>query len=883
MKPTHWVSEDAEKLRRQAIDAMESGAIQPDSTDAASLADSVRLLEELRIHQAELEVQNAELQLTRLRAEEARHYYESLFNCLPIVALVVDAHGLITEANARAYDLFGFRSAAALRQHSVYRLMQRASASTLADFLTRPVDDRGVALPVLGFKSAGADVLSMEVHLQALTPASMLDRRYLLLMVDRTTELAKAHEALLYETILNHSDALIYALDHEARCLFANEALLRFRGLRRTEVIGHHRSEWLSDEDAQERERNDAQVLATGSPMVFEEKMPGQGAARRHFISQKFPLRNDDGEVFAVAGISTDVTKTTEAARRLELAMHVFSQGTEGVMITDASKRIISVNRAFTQITGYTEPEALGHTPKILSSGRHDREFYEAMWTRLNTEGQWEGEIWNRRKNGEVYPEWLTVSRVGLVVEDSHYVGVFADITGRKLAEEKIEQLAFYDALTALPNRHLLKDRVAQAIRVAQRTETTFGIAFMDLDHFKEVNDIHGHNAGDELLQQVVERIRARIRTTDTASRLGGDEFVLLLVDMPVQEMVARINTILHDLAQPYVIHGKQVHVSASAGLVVFPSDGIDFDTLLKRADIAMYQAKSAGRNSLRLFNAGMATEIHTRHQLESMLRSAIENDELHVVYQPLVDLHDARLVGVEALLRWNSRELGVVSPDQFIPVAEETGLIHSIGDWVLEQVAMQASQWRSRGLSGFTVAVNLSAKQFWNDDFVSRIESLVSRHDLPTHVLELEMTERIAMGDAQRAIGKMQALRDLGVRLSIDDFGTGYSSLAYLRWMPLNVLKIDKSFVDDIGLDQGEEMICRSIINLGLSLGLTVLAEGVETRAQADFLLGAGCQLAQGYLFSRPIAPTEIQKLLGSQSMHLPGATPGGDVFQSS
>jgi two-component system CheB/CheR fusion protein len=883
MKPTHWVSEEAKKLRQQAIDAMQTGAIQPEPTGAPALADSVRLLEELRIHQAELEVQNGELQLTRLRAEEARHYYQSLFDSLPIVALVVDTSGMIAEANAQAFELFGFRSAAALRQHSVYRLMQRASASALAEYLRRPADARGVALPIMRFKSAGAELLSMEVHLQALTPASMLDRRYLLLMVDRTTELAKAHEALLYETILNHSDALIYAFDHDARCLFANDALLRFRGLPRTEVIGRHRSEWLSDEDAQEREGNDAQVLSAGTPMVFEEKIRSSDAAHRYFISQKFPLRDDDGEIFAVAGISTDVTKTTEAARRLELAMHVFSQGTEGVMITDASKRIISVNRAFTQITGYTEPEALGHTPKILSSGRHDREFYEAMWNRLNTEGQWEGEIWNRRKNGEVYPEWLTVSRVGLTPEDAHYVGVFADITGRKLAEEKIEQLAFYDALTSLPNRHLLKDRVAQSIRVAQRTETTFGITFMDLDHFKEVNDIHGHNAGDELLQQVVERIRARIRTTDTAARLGGDEFVLLLVDMPVQEMAARINTILHDLAQPYVIHGKQVHVSASAGLVVFPSDGIDFDTLLKHADMAMYQAKSAGRNSLRLFNAGMATEIRTRHQLESELRSAIERNELHVVYQPLVCLHDARLAGLEALLRWNSMELGIVSPEQFIPVAEDTGLIHSIGDWVLEQVAMQASQWLSNGFSGFTMAVNLSAKQFWNEDFVGRIAALVSRYDLPAYMLELELTERIAMGDAERAIGKMQALRDLGIRLSIDDFGTGYSSLAYLRWMPVDVLKIDKSFVDDIGRDQDDEFICRTIINLGRSLGLTVLAEGVETQEQADFLLNAGCQLAQGFLFSRPIPPNEIQIFLQSWSKQSPGTTPDVKAFQIS
>lgn len=864
MKLTHVTPEDPSQLRHQAIGALESGVRRPEVAGAAALEDPLRLLEELRIHQAELEVQNGELQLTRMHAEEARRYFESLFDSLPIVALVVDAHGLITEANARAFELFGFRSAAALRQHSVYRLMQRTSATTLADWLMQPTDERSASLPVLVFKSAAAQLLNMEVHIKALTPASMLDRRYLLLMLDRTVELAKAHEARLYETILNHADPLIEAFDRDARCIFVNDAALKFRDLSRADVLGYQRNQWLSEEDARERELNDVQVLSTGTSTVFEEKIRTPGSERRYFITHKFPLRGDDGDTFAVAGITTDVTETMESAHRLELAMHVFSQGTEGVMITNASNEIISINRAFTLITGYTEPEVLGQKPQILRSARHEREFYDAMWRSLDTEGQWEGEIWNRRKNGEVYPQWLRVSRVGIVTEEFHYIGVFSDITGRKLAEEKIEQLAFYDALTSLPNRHLLKDRVAQAIRLAQRTETTFGLAFLDLDHFKEANDVHGHNAGDELLQQVVERIKNRIRTSDTAARLGGDEFVLLLLDIPIKEMAARLNTILHDLAQPYTVHGKPVHVSGSAGLAMFPTDGTDFDTLLKHADMAMYQAKAGGRNSFRLFNVAMATELRTKYQLESVLRAAIANTELSVVYQPQVDLHNGRLVGIEALLRLNSRELGVVSPDQFIPVAEETGLIHQIGDWVLEQVAIQVSQWCAMGLCEFTVAVNLSAKQFWNEDFVSKIETLMSRYALPPHMLELELTERIAMGDAQRAIGKMQALRDLGVRLSIDDFGTGYSSLAYLRWMPVNVLKIDKSFVDDIGQNSDDETICRSIINLGLGLGLTVLAEGVETQEQADFLLNAGCHHAQGYLFFRPIPSFEVQPLLG-------------------
>lgn len=851
---------DGDRLRQEALRVLESGAIQQTGTGEALPIDPVQLLEELRIHQAELEVQNGELQLSRVQADEARRYYESLFDGLPIVALVVDAHGLITEANAQAIALFGFRSTAALRQHSVYRLMQRESATSLADCLTQPMDERMVSLPMQVFKSAAAEWLHMEVFIKALTPASGLDRRYLLLMLDRTVELANAGQAHLYETILNHADSMIYAFDPDGCCIFANEVSLNFRGQSRTDVIGHTRREWMIEEDAREQDFNDAQVLASGNAMVFEEKLHNPGSARRYFISHKFPLRGSDGEIFAVAGITTDVTQSKESAQRLELAMQVFSQGNEGVMITNAGNEIISVNRAFTQITGYTEAEVLGRKPQLLNSGRHSAGFYEDMWRRLSTEGQWEGEIWNRRKNGEAYPEWLIVSRVGSPPEDLHYVGVFSDITTRKLAEEKIEKLAFYDALTSLPNRHLLKDRVAQTIRRAQHTETSFGVAFLDLDHFKEVNDVHGHNAGDLLLQQAVERIKNRIRASDTAARLGGDEFILLLVDMPVQEMAARLTSILRDLSQVFTILDKPVHVSGSAGLAVFPTDGTDFDTLLKHADMAMYQAKAAGRNTIQLFNTEMATALRSKYQLESVLRSAIDSKEFSVVYQPQVDLKDGRLVGMEALLRLNSKELGVIGPDQFIPVAEDTGLIYSIGEWVLEQVGMQLAKWCALGIQDFTVAVNLSAKQFWNQNFVDKIRDLVLRHGLPAHMLELELTERIAMGDAERAIGKMQALRELGVRLSIDDFGTGYSSLAYLRWMPVNVLKIDKSFVNDIGSDPDDEIICRSIINLGLGLGLTVLAEGVETKEQANFLREAGCHLAQGYLYSRPVPPLEAQ-----------------------
>lgn len=849
----HLREQAQERLRHPA-----EAAPEPFTDDPATL------LEELRLHQAELEVQNQELRRAQIEAQEAHRYYLTLFDSLPIVAFVIDANGLILNANRQACTLFGFRSSLQLRRHAMYRLLEAGSAQFLADWLHRVSDADEEPAGMLSAITPTGDVLDMEAHVKALPSTAAPDRRYLLLMVDRTSELASTEQNRLYEAIINHSNSLIYAFNHEYRCIVANDALLKFLNKPRDEVIGRLRAELMPETDTQEYDKNDALVIGTGEPHVFEEKLHVPGATQRYFLSHKFPLRDSAGHIYAVGGITTDMTQTREAAKRLELALQVFSQGTEGVMITNQNNLIVSVNRAFEQITGYSESEVLGKPPSILASGRHDTAFYANLWRHINEEGHWEGEIWNRRKNGEAYPEWLTISRVkSSVSEEGHYVGVFADITHRKLAEEEIERLAFYDSLTGLPNRYLLKDRVNQAIEQAQRTLKPFGLAFIDLDQFKEVNDLHGHEAGDELLREVVGRVRQHIRPGDTLARLGGDEFILMMADIPLQDTSSRLSTILRHIAEAYRIHGRSVHVSGSIGLAVFPDDGTDYDTLLKHADMAMYQAKADGRNTFRLFNADMAAALRAKYELDSNLRSALDRNEFHVVYQPQIDLKSGRLVGLEALLRWESHELGPISPDQFIPSAEQSGLIHTIGVWVLDQVCRQIVQWRASGWERFTVAINVSAKQFWAEDFVERIRLLLDTHQLPGERLEIELTERVAMQEAERAIGRMTELKALGIRLSIDDFGTGYSSFAYLRWMPVNMLKIDKSFVDDIGKNPDDDMICRSIINLAHGLNMTVLAEGVETQRQADFLLDNGCDLIQGYLFARPMTAEAVTQLL--------------------
>lgn len=836
----------------------------PPDNERKAMQDPVALLEELRLHQAELEVQNQELRRAQAESAELQRYYQTLFDSLPLAALVIDGRGVIMKANVHAYALFGFRSASQLRQHAMYRLLTDDSAQLLASWLNTPPDAHSVRTGMMWVVTPKGDDLHMEAHLKRLPTTDAQGHPFLLLLSDRTTELQNAEQNRLYDAIINHADSLIYAFDTHFRCIVANDAMLQLLGKRREEVVGKQRRELLLEADATEHERNDSLVISTGKALVYEEKLHTPGQPQRYFLSHKFPLRDSDGQIYAIGGITTDMTERRETSQRLELAMQVFSQGTEGVMITDASNRIMSVNRAFEQITGYTEAEVLGQSPRIIASGRHDRAFYAHIWNSIDEKGHWEGEIWNRRKNGEVYPEWLSISRVQpSSTSDTHYVGVFSDITHRKLAEEEIERLAFYDPLTGLPNRYLLKDRVRQAVQQAQRSQKPFGLAFIDLDQFKEVNDLHGHNAGDQLLCEVVARIRQHIRSGDTLARLGGDEFILMMTDMPLQDTSSRLMSVLRHIAEPYRIDDQPIHVSGSIGLAIYPDDGPDYDTLLKHADMAMYQAKADGRNTFRLFNQAMAAALQSKYVLESNLRKAIERHEFQVVYQPQVSLKTGEVVGLEALLRWHSHELGTVAPDEFIPSAEQTGQIHAIGAWVLDQVCRQMAEWQRAGYADFTVAVNVSARQFWADDFVERIRVLLDTHQVAGERLEIELTERVAMQEAERAIQRMLELKSLGIRLSIDDFGTGYSSLAYLRWMPVNLLKIDKSFVDDIGRNPDDEMICRSIINLARGLHMLVLAEGVETQAQADFLLDNGCDYMQGYLFARPMAPDAVLPLL--------------------
>jgi len=557
------------------------------------------------------------------------------------------------------------------------------------------------------------------------------------------------------------------------------------------------------------------------------------------------------------------------AEANLRIAASAFDSQ-EGLMVTDANGVIIRVNQSFTNTTGYAQEEILGQTPRILKSGRHGESFYRAMWESLAQTGKWQGEIWDRRKNGEIYPEWLTISAVKQ--EDgsiTHYIGSHFDISERKAAEEQIQHLAFFDPLTDLPNRRLLLDRIQQALVSSARTGGEGALLFIDLDHFKNLNDTLGHDTGDTLLQQVAHRLASCIREGDTVSRLGGDEFVVMISGLSKQPIDAAAQTesigekILTTLSQPYQLDKHVYRCTASIGATLFKDQQKGTEELMKQADIAMYQAKKAGRNTLRFFDSKMQESISARVSLEAELQNALEFRQFHLYYQIQVD-STYRPLGAEALIRWIHPERGVISPAHFIPLAEENGLILPIGAWVLETACIQLKIWEQDAITrNLVLAVNISAKQFRQGNFVTQVQNIVQRHAINPKLLKLELTESLLQERIEDTIAIMNELNEIGILFSLDDFGTGYSSLQYLKRLPLDQLKIDQSFVSDIDKGGRAIAVVRAIIAMASSMDLEVIAEGVETELQRQLLLNNGCTQFQGFLFGKPLPIEQFDTLL--------------------
>jgi diguanylate cyclase (GGDEF)-like protein/PAS domain S-box-containing protein len=551
--------------------------------------------------------------------------------------------------------------------------------------------------------------------------------------------------------------------------------------------------------------------------------------------------------------------------RQLQLAAKVFEGSIEGIMISNTDNIIVSVNRAFCEITGFAEAEVIGQNPRLLNSGRQSQVFYRDMWDSLNKTGHWQGEIWNRRKNGEIFPQWLTISVVrDDIGEVTHFIALCTDISQRKFDEERIERLAYYDPLTDLPNRVLLQDRLARVLANAQRNHRVAAILMLDLDRFKNINESLGHGIGDAVLQAVAERLRTCMRDADTVARLGGDEYLVVLADIEDAQGAAIVaKKILDSFAPPIVVGDRELGVSLSIGISVYPNDGEDQQSLMKNADSAVYSAKQAGRNTYQFYTRDMNASTLEALMIENALRRALERHELRLFFQPQVDMRGGEIIGAEALIRWQHPDLGLLAPGAFIPIAEDSGLIIPIGEWVLEEACRHVKEWHDAGFTQLTVAVNMSAVQFRQENLSNRIFEIGRDTGADLSFVELELTESMIMHNAEQMIDTMRAMKTLNLKLSIDDFGTGYSSLSYLKRFPIDKLKIDRSFVNDISDNPADLAISKVIVDLAHNLNLKAIAEGVETEDQLRLLRDNGCDELQGYFFSRPVPAEEFMNML--------------------
>ena len=611
-----------------------------------------------------------------------------------------------------------------------------------------------------------------------------------------------------------------------------------------------------------EKEKRAAELAIANTELIFQNDEKEKRAAELAVANTELIFQNNEKEKRAAE---------LAIAREFRIAATVFDSQ-EGMLVTDNNNIILRVNEAFTSITGYNAEDAIGHNPKLIGSDRQGKEFFTEMWSIINSTGTWEGEIWNCRKNREVYPAHLTITAVkdtdGIV---SNFVSTFTDITARKATLEEIKNLAFYDPLTKLPNRRLLYERLGHALIISNRSGQRGAILVLDLDNFKTLNDTQGHDVGDLLLQQVAMRLSTCVREGDTVARIGGDEFVVLLEDLSMNAIEAATATriiaekIVTQLNQPYQLHETSYRSTASIGATLFKGHELSIDELLKQADIAMYQSKTKGRNTLRFFDQLMQEAINNRADIERDLSIALEQEQFQLHYQIQVD-SDGMALGAEVLIRWLHPLRNMIHPNQFISIAEECGLIIPIGHWVLNSACAQLKAWEKNPLTqNLSLSVNISAKQFHQVDFVDEIKAMVLQYAIKPNLLKLELTENIFADNIEPLILNMGTLKDFGIQFELDDFGTGYSSLQYLKRLPLQQLKIDRSFVRDIAFDNSDRVIVKTIIAMANSLDLNVIAEGVETEVQRQFLESSGCMRYQGYLFSKPVPIDDFEVLLES------------------
>ncbi len=816
--------------------------------------------EELQASNEELVSVNDESQIKSAELAAINSEFESLYNTLDFPVLVFDTDLLLRRANGAAtltFDLPMSRSGQHFNQlklppylNQIENRLLKALSSCRKENFTTENDTRTFQAfinPVLNQTGTAQGVVLV-----------LIDNTNLLMAQQKTRESEKR-----LQSIMNHSVSLVWLKDAAGRYEFVNQRFEEMFGIKSAEALGKTDQQLMSSEIARLMRGKDLDTMGKLDAIESIDELPLPNGTI-WLESIRFPIFDQNGAVRAICTQASDVTRSRHADEQLRLAAKVFDRAGEAIVITDSQGIIITVNDAFTAVTGYVLQEVIGKKTSILRSGKHSTEFYAAMWRSLLELGSWQGEIYNKRKNGEIYAEWLTINSVKNDDDQiANYVSIFSDITAIKSSQRRIEFLATHDELTGLPNRSLLIDRLKHAVSHAKRQQQKIALLFIDLDNFKNINDTLGHDIGDILLKQATKRLQGCVRDSDTLARLGGDEFVVILSNVELAVVNKIASHIVDFLSASFQINDHNLFVSASIGISIFPDDGEDSNSLLKNADTAMYRAKDQGRNQYQFFDDEMKVVASQRMTLETGLRLALEADHFRMVYQPKVDIRSGAIIGAEALLRWCDPMLGEVSPAQFIPVAEGCGLMVAIGSRVFEMVLAQIAEWRAQGIKVPNIAINVSAHQLRETDFVEKTASRIAAAGVPAASIGIELTESALMERIDIICDMLVRLAQLGVSLSVDDFGTGYSSLAYLRKLPIHELKVDRSFVDGIANEPNDRSIAKAVIDMAHALGLRVVAEGVETLAQLKVLEIEGCDIAQGYFFHRPLSPEAFSMLL--------------------
>ena len=834
--------------------------------------------EELQATNEELEAANEELQATNqelvslneelnVKTQEyslLNEEYAHLYDALQFPLLVFDRGLQLVRFNAPAARRFDLRPTA-LKQHishlrlpaalgELEMLLGRVLAHGDREEISVQYEQRTLRLAVAPGLDKAGEVVTLIV--------SLID------VTELTHTLAQLAESQSRLSALMEKTTVIFAMkDMTGGYLYANRRFLEFFGLGDADYAGKNDFALLPHTLAADLWALDLTALRENRCVEGEHVFEHKGQ-KRCLRSVHQVLHEAFGQPIAFIIEAEDITRRKQAEEQMRITARVFDQAGEAIIVASPQGIIQTVNAAFTRITGYSYQEAIGQKTTLLKSGRHSGEFYHEMWRQLNEQGYWQGEIWNKRKSGEIYPEWLTINRIDDEQgEVEHYVAVFSDITSIKDSQRKAEYLATHDVLTGLPNRTLFQDRLKHSLAQCRRNKSRLALLFIDLDNFKTINDTLGHDIGDKLLKQAADRLREVVRDIDTVARLGGDEFTAVIADADATAADQVARRIVDELSRSFEVESRSLFVSASVGIAFFPDDGVDSASLIKAADAAMYRAKEQGRNRVEFFKPDLQVRLLKRAVLEGALREALRLNRLRLVYQPKFSLADGHpLIGAEALLRWHDPELGEVSPAEFIPVAEAGGLILDVDREVRRLLIAQLLEWLALGIDLPVIAFNVSPRSVREPSFAQELLSEVQEAGLPLGRLQIEITEGALLENSQHVLANLNALDCAGLHIAIDDFGTGYSSLSYLKRLPLNELKIDRSFVTGLGADRESEAIARAVLGLARALELQSVAEGVETDQQLAWLIQHGCDIAQGYYFARPMEVAAFEDQLAQR-----------------